>query len=114
MVGYGDEFESVDTDVKVGRPQNHSIQSLSLQVMGNDTARADSAKRDYRNLHTPGGRAAVSRPVSIELNSDDEIIVSMKRKRISDRKIADYLRDTGRVNYNPKTIGECVLAVTSQ
>ena len=61
--------------------------------------------RNYRNVRTPGGRNAVSRPVSMELNSDDEIIVNMKRKRISDRKIADYLRESGRVNYNPKTIG---------
>lgn len=39
------------------------------------------------------------------MNSDDEIIVSMKRKHISDTKIANYLRETGRVNYSAKTIG---------
>ena len=67
-------------------------------------------KTGYRNAYAPGGRSTISRPVSLDMNSDDEIIVSMKRKRISDKKIAEYLRESGRVNYNPKTIGECHLS----
>ena len=67
---------------------------------------SNSAKKAYHKIRVPGGRAAVSRPVSLDMNSDDEIIVSMKRKRISDKKIAEYLKESGRVDYNPKTIGK--------
>ena len=80
-----------------------------VSVSGKPLTRSGRQRRSYRNVHTAGGRVAVSRPVSKDLNSDDEIIVSMKRKHISDRKIATYLRETGRVNYNPKTIGMCFL-----
>ena len=56
-------------------------------------------------MHVLGGRAAVARKVSANLNSDDEIIVRMKQDRRTDRDIAQALKNAGRVDYNVKTIG---------
>ncbi len=40
-----------------------------------------------------------------ELDSDDEIIFSMKNAKFLEKDIAKRLADEGRTVYNPKTIG---------
>ena len=56
-------------------------------------------------MKVSGGRSAVARRVSADLNSDDEILVRMKQEGRTDRDIANTLKAAGRVNYNQKTIG---------
>lgn len=51
-----------------------------------------------------GGRPAVPKKVSWDLDSDDELIVKMKQERYTDVDIANHLKSTGRVRYHHKTI----------
>jgi hypothetical protein len=52
-----------------------------------------------------GGRPAVAKKVTADLDSDDEIIVNMKEARYLEKDIAQALINQGRTAYNPKTIG---------
>lgn len=52
-----------------------------------------------------GGRPAIAKKVTADLDSDDELIVRMKEARFLERDIAQALVDQGRIAYNPKTIG---------
>ncbi|EXJ83011.1 hypothetical protein A1O3_06828 [Capronia epimyces CBS 606.96] len=60
---------------------------------------------DVKHLKMPGGRPAVAKKVTADLDSDDEIIVRMKEAHFLERDIAQALIDQGRTAYNPKTIG---------
>ncbi|KAI1616519.1 hypothetical protein EDD37DRAFT_645653 [Exophiala viscosa] len=60
---------------------------------------------DFKSLKIPGGRPAVAKKISADLDSDDELIVRMKEARYLEKDIAQALVDKGRINYNPKTIG---------
>jgi hypothetical protein len=57
-----------------------------------------------KKLRIEGGRPATAKRVTVDLDSDDEIIVAMKKSGSNSRQIADRLRDEGRVNYKDKTI----------
>ena len=48
--------------------------------------------------------AVIPRKVEADLNSDDEIIYRMKLDGQKDQEIAQFLRDSGRIDYHPKTI----------
>ena len=69
------------------------------------TREINKERTSYQNVHVLGGRAAVARKVSANLNSDDEIIVRMKQEKRTDREIAQALKNAGRVDYHIKTIG---------
>ena len=60
--------------------------------------------RTSRNMFSNSGRAAISRRITADLNPDDQIIVEMKRKKNTDKEIADFLKSAGRIAYHPKTI----------
>lgn len=47
---------------------------------------------------------AYHRPVTHELDSDDELIMDMREKGYSDRQVADKLAKDGRTRYDPKSI----------
>jgi hypothetical protein len=51
----------------------------------------------------PATRAAIGRPITADLNSDDELIVQMKAEQYTDIAISAALRDRGTI-YNDKTI----------
>ncbi|RMZ83918.1 hypothetical protein DV737_g1504, partial [Chaetothyriales sp. CBS 132003] len=51
------------------------------------------------------GRPAMSKRVTADLDSDDEIIVRMKNAKYQEKDIAKRLADEGRMFYNTKTIG---------
>ncbi|KAH0543470.1 hypothetical protein FGG08_002235 [Glutinoglossum americanum] len=63
-----------------------------------------SLYRPHKRARIPGGRAPIPKRVTAELDSDDEIIVSMKKAGKSCTEIAKRLRDEGRINYRDKTI----------
>ncbi|KIW83715.1 hypothetical protein Z517_02961 [Fonsecaea pedrosoi CBS 271.37] len=69
----------------------------------------DSAKManagDIKKMKIQGGRPAVAKKVTADLDSDDEMIVRMKEARFLEKDIAQALIDQGRTAYNPKTIG---------
>ena len=50
-----------------------------------------------------GGRPALAKKVTAEMDSDDELIVQMKQARYQEKDIAQRLIDEG--HYHPKTIG---------
>lgn len=52
-----------------------------------------------------GGRPALPKKVTAEMDSDDELIVKMKQAKYQEKEIAQRLVDEGRTNYHPKTIG---------
>jgi hypothetical protein len=56
-------------------------------------------------LKLTGGRPAVPKKVVADMDSDDEIIFSMKNAKFLEKDIAKRLADEGRMVYNPKTIG---------
>lgn len=60
---------------------------------------------DIKKLKITGGRPAVAKKVTAELDSDDELIFNMKNAKYLEKDIAKRLADEGRTVYNPKTIG---------
>ncbi|KIY03414.1 uncharacterized protein Z520_00105 [Fonsecaea multimorphosa CBS 102226] len=60
---------------------------------------------DIKKMKIQGGRPAVAKKVTADLDSDDEMIVRMKEARFLEKDIAQALIDQGRTAYNPKTIG---------
>ncbi|KAI9857390.1 MAG: hypothetical protein M1813_008293 [Trichoglossum hirsutum] len=65
---------------------------------------SESPNQPPKKLRVPGGRAPVPKRVTAELDSEDEIIVSMKQAGKTCTQIAKRLRDEGRINYRDKTI----------
>lgn len=72
-------------------------------------AKASSSKRvsgsAYKKLKVEGGRPAVAKKVTPQLDSDDELIVRMKNAKYLEKDIAERLEKEGRIKYHPKTIG---------
>ncbi|KAK5940226.1 hypothetical protein PMZ80_007646 [Knufia obscura] len=64
-----------------------------------------STKNPYKRLKTTGGRPAIAKKVTANLDSDDELIVRMKQAKYLKKDIAQRLIDEGRIKYNAKTIG---------
>ena len=60
---------------------------------------------ELKKMKIQGGRPAVAKKVTADLDSDDEMIVRMKEARFLEKDIAQALIDQGRTAYNPKTIG---------
>ncbi len=60
---------------------------------------------DMKRMKIAGGRPAIAKRVTADLDSDDEVIVNMKEARFLEKDIAKALVDQGRTAYNPKTIG---------
>jgi hypothetical protein len=56
-------------------------------------------------MRVAGGRPAIAKRVTADLDSDDELIVRMKNAKYLEKDIADRLIQEGRTKYNPKTIG---------
>lgn len=56
-------------------------------------------------MRTSGGRPALAKKVTADLDSDDELIVRMKNAKYLEKDIAQRLADEGRIKYNAKTIG---------
>lgn len=56
-------------------------------------------------MKTSGGRPALAKRVTADLDSDDELIVRMKNAKYLEKDIAQRLADEGRIKYNAKTIG---------
>ncbi|KKY17681.1 hypothetical protein UCRPC4_g05314 [Phaeomoniella chlamydospora] len=59
----------------------------------------------YSKLRSDGGRPVVAKPVTYDMDSDDELIVQMKQARYLEKDIAERLAAEGRTSYMPKTIG---------
>lgn len=59
----------------------------------------------YKKLKVEGGRPALAKKVTADLDSDDQLIVTMKAAKYQEAEIAQRLKDEGRTSYNPKTIG---------
>jgi hypothetical protein len=57
-----------------------------------------------RKVKVAGGMLAYAKKVTADLDSDDELIVSMKEQGYSDGQISDRLVSENRVHYNKKTI----------
>ncbi|KAL2355220.1 hypothetical protein BJ546DRAFT_678311 [Cryomyces antarcticus] len=57
-----------------------------------------------KKLKVKGGRAAVPKKVVADMDTDDEIIVTMKQNRCVDAEIAERLINEGRTRYDVKTI----------
>jgi hypothetical protein len=56
-------------------------------------------------MKVAGGRPAVAKRVTADLDSDDETIVRLKNAKFLEKDIAQILVNEGRIAYNPKTIG---------
>ncbi len=59
----------------------------------------------YKRMKVTGGRPAIAKKVTADMDSDDELIFSMKNAKYLEKDIAKRLADEGRMKYNPKTIG---------
>lgn len=60
---------------------------------------------DYKKAKMSGGRPALAKKVTAEMDSDDELIVKMKQAKYQEKEIAQRLIDEGRTHYHSKTIG---------
>lgn len=63
------------------------------------------SRSTYKTLKTAGGRPALAKKVTADLDSDDELIVRMKNAKYLEKDIAQRLINEGRTKYNAKTIG---------
>ena len=59
----------------------------------------------HPKLRIAGGRPAIAKKVTADLDSDDELIVRMKNAKYLEKDIAERLAKEGRIKYHPKTIG---------
>lgn len=64
-----------------------------------------STHNPYKRLKVAGGRPAIAKKVTADLDSDDELLVRMKNAKYLEKDIAQRLVDEGRIKYNAKTIG---------
>ncbi|KAG9774465.1 hypothetical protein ABEF95_005247 [Exophiala dermatitidis] len=97
---YGDDED--DAGVEIPTPKSGRKQKSKLKTK---LAAKPAVASDVKHMKMPGGRPAVAKKVSADLDSDDELIVRMKEARFLERDIAQALIDQGRTAYNPKTIG---------
>lgn len=51
-----------------------------------------------------GGRAALPKPISADLDSEDEIILHMKEDGFTDQQVVDKLKEENRIRYDRKSI----------
>ena len=108
---YSDYVEEEIEEHKKGKsnPKSHTKPKAQpktkTQAKKPAAGRSADKKASYRNVLTHGGRAAVARKVTADLNEDDQIIFNMKQEGSTDRQICNYLRESGRVDYSQKTIG---------
>jgi hypothetical protein len=72
---------------------------------GKNLALAVGDKDNAKRLKISGGHAATAKKVTWDMDSDDEIIVSMKANGRTEKEIADRLAREGRIRYHSKTIG---------
>jgi len=59
----------------------------------------------YKRMKVPGGRPAIAKKVTADLDSDDDTIMRMKNAKFLEKDIAQHLVNEGRIAYNPKSIG---------
>jgi hypothetical protein len=64
-----------------------------------------------RNRRKGESLPAYHKPVSHELDSDDEMMMMMREKGFSDRQIADKLAKDGRVRYDQKSISTRIMRI---
>jgi hypothetical protein len=69
------------------------------------TPRTNFTGSDYKKVKLNGGRPALAKKVTAELDSDDELIVQMKQAKYQEKEIAQRLINEGRTHYHAKTIG---------
>lgn len=57
-------------------------------------------------MNTPvhGGRAPTFKPITVDLDEEDQLLVNMKKQGYKDEEIADKLAELGGTRYQPKTI----------
>ena len=87
------------------RCHTNEHQSNSTGTRRRRTSSGVGVAPEAKRIRVPGGRPAVPKKVTADLDSDDEIIVRMKEARYREKDIADRLKEEGRISYNSKTIG---------
>ena len=92
---HGNEYyEGLDADDEYGRHQ------------GKRNLSTTSAYGQFTNsVRVPGGKAAVSKCVALDYDSDDDRIITLKQQGFTDEYVAAKLVEEGRMRYVPKTIG---------
>ncbi|KIW09794.1 hypothetical protein PV08_11894 [Exophiala spinifera] len=95
-----DSDNGADLESDAGEASHPSKTRRKPDFIGNDFKASD-----VKNMKIRGGRPAIAKKVSADLDSDDELIVRMKEARFLEKDIAQALVDQGRIAYNPKTIG---------
>lgn len=83
-------------------PKDPTLEALAGKCRDSGNSASESAHRNHR---TQGGRPAIAKKITVDLDSDDDMIVRMKEAKYEEKDIAKRLADAGRVKYNPKTIG---------
>ena len=61
-------------------------------------------KKHKSNIRVPGGHAPTFKPVTVDLDEEDQIIVDMKKQGHTDETVAKRLIDNGMTRYEPKSI----------
>lgn len=90
---------------RVARHARHATTLISNQL----TRAFDPSARindhgDPNRVRITDGRAAITKKVTADLDSDDEIIKTMKDEGQKDEVIRDRLIEEGRIRYNVKSI----------
>jgi hypothetical protein len=78
----------------------------SKAIKAEDGDEEDNVNHNHTGFkrRVAGGRTAVSKKISADMDSEDEMIMEMREKGVSDKDIAEALTEDGRTNYNSKTI----------
>jgi len=101
------EWDEEDDARDVYDPNSEdSSKAHSFENTKNSTASSSQGNElSSRGPRVKGGRPAISKPVTPDLDTEDQIIVRMKQAKYLERDIAKYLADQGLIKYNIKTIG---------
>lgn len=78
--------------------------SLLAGSFGLDDIVGEAQDAPIKKFRVAGGRVAVAKKISADLDSDDDMLVQMREAGCTDMQIADALANSGRVRYDKKTI----------
>lgn len=65
---------------------------------------SSNSKKQKKRDRIPGGRAPGIKRIVADYDSEDQIIVNMKRSNYTDAQVVDRLVKDGRTKYDPKSI----------
>ncbi|KAF2097635.1 hypothetical protein NA57DRAFT_58206 [Rhizodiscina lignyota] len=119
--GYDDEMadaeDNLDDTYGSGFLEDSSFlhpESLLAGSFGLDTNAVDLPRAGPKKMRVVGGRVAIPKRITADLDSDDELLVNMREAGCTDQVIAETLAKQGRIRYDKKTIASRYMRIKAK